>query len=150
MIGIKKILFPLDLAEISQKIVPYVKAMAEKFDAEIHLVFVATLLEEFSSYVPHLSVDQFEKEMVEGAERRMIEFRKDFFKECLNCKSVVLRGDIADEIVGYIKSEGIDLVILGTHGRQGLNRLIFGSVAEKVIKMSPVPVLSINPYHLPA
>ena len=50
---------------------------------------------------------------------------------------------------GRVKPQGIDLVIMGTHGRKGLNRILFGSVAERVIKMSPIPVLSINPYRVP-
>jgi nucleotide-binding universal stress UspA family protein len=58
-------------------------------------------------------------------------------------------GDAAEEIINRVKSEGIGLVIIGTHGRKGLDRIVFGSVADRVIKMSPVPVLSINPYKTP-
>jgi nucleotide-binding universal stress UspA family protein len=49
----------------------------------------------------------------------------------------------------YISDEEIDLVIMGTHGRKGLDRVFFGSVADRVVKMSPVPVLTINPYKTP-
>ena len=45
-----------------------------------------------------------------------------------------------------MQSEGVDLVIMGTHGRKGLERIIFGSVAERVVKNSPIPVLTVNPY----
>jgi nucleotide-binding universal stress UspA family protein len=55
-------------------------------------------------------------------------------------------GDAAQEVLNYIQSEGIDLVIMGTHGRKGLEHIIFGSVAERVVKHSPVPVLTVNPY----
>ncbi|MBC2709827.1 MAG: universal stress protein [Desulfosarcina sp.] len=60
----------------------------------------------------------------------------------------VVSGDAADEILKVLEAEDIDLVIMGTHGRKGLEHVIFGSVAEKVVKKSPVPVLSINPYKL--
>jgi len=54
--------------------------------------------------------------------------------------------NIKQEILKTIDSEGIDLVIMGTHGRKGLKYVFFGSVAENVVKRSPVPVLTINPY----
>lgn len=59
-------------------------------------------------------------------------------------------GDAAEEILSYIRSARIDLVIIGTHSRKGLERIFFGSVAERVIKMSPTPVLSGNPYRVPS
>jgi nucleotide-binding universal stress UspA family protein len=55
-------------------------------------------------------------------------------------------GDAAEEILKYVRSEGIDLIIMGTHGRKGLEKIVFGSVAERVVQKSPVPVLTINPY----
>jgi len=61
-----------------------------------------------------------------------------------NFQGRIVYGDPASEILKTIKSEDIDLVIMGTHGRKWLNHAIFGSVAEKVMKKSPVPVLIIN------
>ncbi|MBR9984971.1 MAG: universal stress protein, partial [Desulfosarcina sp.] len=69
-------------------------------------------------------------------------------QSCSNFQKRVLSGDAADEILKAIESENIDLIILGTHGRKGLEHVIFGSVAENVVKQSPVPVLPINPYKL--
>jgi len=61
-------------------------------------------------------------------------------------RKVVHCGDPAEKILEYVTAEGIDLVILGTHGRKGLDKVIFGSVADRVVKNSPVPVMSVNPY----
>jgi len=58
----------------------------------------------------------------------------------------VVQGDPAEEILKYVESEKVDLVIMGTHGRKGLDRILFGSVANEVVKRSPAPVLTINPY----
>jgi len=58
-------------------------------------------------------------------------------------------GDAAEEIITHVKAGNIGLVIIGTHARKGFDRIVFGSVADTVIKMSPVPVLSINPYKAP-
>jgi len=142
----KKILFPVDLSEVSYKIAPYVKEVASKFGAEVHLVFVARILEHFTSiYVPHPSVRSFEAEIVKGAEKKLDEFLKDHFQS-FSPKTKVVLGDAAEEILNYVRSEGIGLVIMGTHGRKGLEKIVFGSVAERVLQKSPVPVLTINPY----
>ena len=145
----KRILFPIDLSETSPKLVPYLKTMAKKFDAEIHLLFVARVFQYFTSiYVPHPSINLFETELVEGAEKRLYEFKEEYFADFPQTKSTVAIGDAAEEIKKYIQSEGIDLVLMGSHGRQGMDKVIFGSVAEKVVKTSSVPVLIINPYRL--
>jgi nucleotide-binding universal stress UspA family protein len=146
MQAFKQILFPVDLSEVSPKIAPYVIEMAEKFDAEIHLLFVARILQYFTSiYVPHPSVNKFETEVIEGAEKKLQEFMEEYFKD-VPCKAKVMLGDPAEETLNYVRSEGIDLVIMGTHGRKGLEHILFGSVAERVVKQSPVPVLTVNPY----
>ncbi len=142
----KKILFPVDLSEVTPKLVPYVKEMAATFDAEVHLLFVARILQHFTSiYVPHPSISKFEAEIVEGAEKKLQEFVEEQF-ETDSCTARVVLGDPAEEILNYAQAEGIDLIIIGTHGRKGLERIIFGSVAERVVKKSLVPVLTVNPY----
>jgi nucleotide-binding universal stress UspA family protein len=142
----KKILFPVDLSEVSPKIAPYVKEVASKFGSEVHLVFVARVLQYFTSiYVPHPSVTNFETEIIKGAEKKLDEFVKENFQG-VSPKVQVILGDAAEEILNYVRSEGIDLIIMGTHGRKGLEKVVFGSVAERVVQKSPVPVLTINPY----
>jgi len=142
----KKILFPVDLSEVSPKIAPYVKEVASKFGAEVHLVFVARVLQYFTSiYVPHPSVSNFESEIIKGAEKKLEEFVREHLQG-FSPKAKIILGDAAEEILKYVRSEGIDLVIMGTHGRKGLEKIVFGSVAERVVQKSPVPVLTINPY----
>lgn len=145
----KKILFPIDLSETSPKIVPFITAMAEKFDSKIHILFVARIFQHFTSiYVPHTSIDAFENVIYEGAQKSLLEFAEKHFKNAARIKTAVVKGDAAEEIINYIKKEGIDLVIMGTHGRKGLDKVIFGSVAERVSKTAQVPVMLINPYKL--
>jgi nucleotide-binding universal stress UspA family protein len=104
------------------------------------------ILQHFTSiYVPHPSVKNFEAEIVKGAEKKLEEFVEEHFQG-VSPKAQVILGDAAEEILNYVRSEGIDLVIMGTHGRKGLEKIVFGSVAERVVKKSPVPVLTINPY----
>lgn len=147
----KKILFPVDLSESSVKIVPFVKSLASRYDARLHLLFVARVFDYFTSmYVPHPSVSQFEKEVIEGAEKRLYEFADESFKDLPGAKTQVVAGDPSEEILNYIGAHGIDLVVMGTHGRKGIDKVIFGSVAERVVKSSPVPVMVVNPFKVDA
>ena len=149
MKNIKKILFPIDFSKVSPQIVPWVLLMAEKFEAEIHLLFVSRSFEHLAGvYVQIVSIENFQSEIIKGAETKIDEFANTYFKEYPTCKTKVTVGDAAEEILAYIEKERIDLVVMGTHGRKGLERVLFGSVAERVIKVSSRPVLSINPYKL--
>ncbi len=143
----KRILFPVDLSESSTNIVPYVQTVAKKFESKIHILFAARVFEYFTSiYVPHPSINKFEKEIMEGAEKRLYEFLDEHFSEFPGAKIAVVAGDASEQILNYIEEHQIDLVIMGTHGRKGMDKIIFGSVAERVVKISPVPVMVVNPY----
>ena len=143
----KKILFPIDFSEVSSEIVPYVISLANKLKAEVHIIFVVRRLENCRSiFVSHAAVENFEMEIVLGAETKMDEFVEAFFNSIIRPKTKILIGDIIEEIIKYIKAKGINLVIIGTHGRKGMDRILLGSIADRVIKSAPVPVLSVNPY----
>ena len=149
MVEIKKILFPIDLTENSSKILPYVLSASEKYNSTIYLLHVVhDLLKWGHLYVPHPSLDKFQKEALQGAEKAMDRVCQEELQSCPNFQRRVVSGDPAAEILRTIDSEGIDLVIMGTHGRKGLEHTMFGSVAENVVKKSPVPILVINPYKL--
>jgi nucleotide-binding universal stress UspA family protein len=147
MVKIDKILFPSDLREYSLKILPYVLSMSEKYGSKIYLLHV---VEDFSKwggfYIPHISLDIYQKEAMEAAEKFMDKVCNQQMQGCPNFERRICSGDPAAEILKTIESEDIDLVILGTHGYKGLEHAIFGSVAEKVVKKSPVPVMVVNPY----
>ena len=151
MESVNKILFPVDFSKVSPVIAPWVLTLAEKFNAEIHLLFVVRSLGHFSSIdVAEISITAFEAEIIEAGESKMQEFTKAYFSDYPDIKAKVTVGDAAEEILRYIKSEGIDLVIIGTHGRKGLDRVFFGNVANTVVKKAQAPVMSINPYRIPS
>jgi nucleotide-binding universal stress UspA family protein len=99
-------------------------------------------------YLPHISLDLYQKEAIEAAEKFMDKVCEQQMKGCPNIERKICSGDPATEILKTIDSEPVDLVVMGTHGYKGLEQAIFGSVARKVVKNSPVPVLTINPYKL--
>ena len=143
----KKILFPVDLSESSAKIVPYVQTVAKKFDAKIHILFVARVFDYFTGiYVPVPSITTMGKDIIDGAEKRLYEFMDEHFSAFPNTKTAVVAGDASEEIIKYIEDRHIDLVIMGTHGRKGMDKIIFGSVADRIVKTAPVPVMVVNPY----
>ena len=148
MVEIKKILFPIDFTENSSKILPFVLSMSEKYDSMIYLLHVVEDLSKWGvgSFVPHLPLDSFKNDAIEGAKKAMDQVCDQQLKGCPNFQRMVVYGDPASEILEKIESEGIDMVIMGTHGRKGLDHTIFGSVAENVVKRSSVPVLVVNPH----
>ncbi len=147
MMEIRKVLFPVDLSEVSSKLAPEAIAFARKFDAELHLLLVTGSFEKFQTfYIPHPSLKTFGEEVLRGGQKKLTEFVEEFFSEYPKLKTVVVQGDPAEEILKYVALEKVDLVIMGTHGRKGLDRVLFGSVANEVVKKSPAPVLTINPY----
>ncbi len=149
MIAIKKILFPVDLTDNSSKILPYVLSISEKYNSLVYLLHVVQDLNKWGKlYVPHPSMDIFQKEANGAAMKAMNILCENQLQSCPNFQKKIVSGDAADEILKVLESEDIDLLIMGTHGRKGLEHVIFGSVAEKVVKKSPVPVLAINPYKL--
>ncbi|MCK4389884.1 MAG: universal stress protein [Desulfobacterales bacterium] len=150
MMEIKKILFPYDLTENALKTLPYVLLVSEKYNSMIYLLHVVQDLHKWGKlYMPHGSMDTFQKEALEGAEKaldRVCEESALGGQNFLNFQRKIVSGDPAEEILKTIDSEDIDLVIMATHGRKGLEHVIFGSVAENVVKKSRVPVMTVNPY----
>ncbi len=147
MESIQRILFPVDLTESSEKLVPHVVTMAEKFNAQVQVLFVVRIFQYFTDiYVAPPSISIFENELVDGARKKMDEFTQEHFASLPQTHGEVVLGDPPEVILSYITENQIDLVVMGTHGRKGLDRVLFGSVAERVIKSSPVPVLVINPH----
>ena len=150
MLEIKRILFPVDFTQNSSKILPYVLSVAKKYDATIYLLHVVEDLSKWSCgfYVPHLPLVKYQKEALKGAEKRMDIVCDEQLESCSNFQRMINCGDPAQEILKTVESEGIDLVIMGTHGRKGLDHVFFGSVAQNVVLKSASPVLTINPYKL--
>jgi nucleotide-binding universal stress UspA family protein len=144
---VNKVLFPVDLSEVSPKIVPQVQMMVGQFNAQIHLVYVAETLEYSAGvYGPVVGGRDFEEDLVKSAEKGLEDFERQHFSGYSNTVRAVLRGDPAEELLNYIEAHKIDMVIMGTHGRKGLDKIIFGSVADHVVKNASVPVLTVNPY----
>ncbi len=143
---VKKILFPIDFASHFESLLPWVSTFAGKFDATVYVLFVAQDLANFTTfYVPHGNIQAFQQEAVESARKRMAAAVQESFKDFPKLETRVESGPAAAKILELAKKEQIDLIIMGAHGRKGLDRAIFGSVADKVVQGAPCPVLTIHP-----
>jgi len=143
---VKKILFPIDFAEKFETLLPWVSTYVNTFDATLYVLFVAQDLTDFSSFhVPHGNLQQFQDEAMKAAKEKMSATAKEAFKTFKKVEARVAQGSPAEKIVETAKKEGVDLIIMGTHGRKGLERAIFGSVCDKVVRTAPCPVLTVNP-----
>ena len=147
MAKVDKILFAMEISELSDEIADWVNLMAKQFDAEIHVQHVIPDLNFWGvPYAAPPSMLDDQGKLIEKAEKELYNFCSRCLDESLNPKIHVTIGNPAEEIISYINSENIAMVIVGTHGRSGLDRSIFGSVADRVLRFSPVPVLCINPH----
>jgi nucleotide-binding universal stress UspA family protein len=147
MIEFKKVLVPIDFSENSPKVLEAATDIAEKLGSELCIVFVVQSFEDYSGFfVPHMPIAQFEEEMLQSAEKKMESFLAENLGADKTCSSTVIKGDVAEEITDYAAKNNISMIVMGTHGYKGLEKVLFGSVAEKVVKTSPCPVLTINPY----
>ncbi|MDY6837727.1 MAG: universal stress protein [Thermodesulfobacteriota bacterium] len=145
MTEIKKILFPCDLSESGAELAPYVLSVAEAYDSEIYLLHVVDDLGKWGkAYIPHTSMDAFQGEALKAAEKAMDKICEEQLKGYSDLERKLVSGDPITEILKTIESEDIDLVIMGTHGKRGLEHMLMGSVAENVVKKSSVPVMTIH------
>ncbi len=145
MVEIKKILCAVDFSESSTKVSDYAKTLAQKHGASILVLYAAPSLSQYVGFhVPPNSIENFVGEIVSGAEKTMETYLNENFTGT-EVEGRVVTGYAAEEIMRVAEEEKVDLIVMGTHGRVGIDRILFGSVAEKVVKNSPIPVLTIRP-----
>ncbi len=145
MADFKTILCAVDFSEHSPRVADYAKTLVTCTGAKLLCVYVAPSLSQYVGFhVPPSSIESFVGEIVSGADSTMGAFMEANFAG-LNASGKVLVGYPAEEILNLAEEENADLIIMGTHGRVGIDRILFGSVAEKIVKSSKCPVLTVRP-----
>ena len=145
MLPIRRILFPTDFSEYADHAWSYALTFAQEFGAEVHLLHVVAPPPRLAeAYAVNFDPEKMVKALTEEANAsmdRMVEAAKSwgliFHRE-------VRVGVDFREISDYVTKQDIDLVVMATHGRTGLAHALLGSVAEKVVRKSPCPVLTIK------
>jgi len=146
MKAITKIVVPVDLGRHTKKLVEFSVYVAEKFSASIRFIHVVEVIVTGDMMVGSPSFEPIYEEQEKKAKiavNNIIENNREVVQDM---DGVVVRGDIVEEIVKYADDEDTGLVIIGTHGARGLERILLGSVAERVLKNVHCPTLTMNPY----
>ncbi|HEY5649576.1 MAG TPA: universal stress protein [Nitrospiria bacterium] len=140
---IKKILVPVDFTEHSDRAVDLAADMAGAFHARITLLHV---IEQFTYSVTDtiLVVDHY-RALREVAEPLMEGLQKKLIRRKMKVEAEIVRGNPAQQIIKKARNQGSDLVIMGTRGRTGIKHVVLGSVAEKVVRLAPCPVVTVGP-----
>ncbi len=148
MIQIENILVPTDCSDLSKEALQYAIEFAKQFKAKLTLLMVTvseplTILNDYGYFSPELH----HKILAETEKRSKTEL-ENFWKTLSNPEVDVdlvnIKGDPYTEIVRFAKEKSVDIIIMGTHGRTGLKHIFMGSVAEKVVRYSPQPVLTVK------
>lgn len=142
---ITTIVAPVDLDEHTEAVIEYAAYMADNLSAKLTLIHVVELLREMGDMVLGTpTIKEYNTKRLENAKELM----EKHISKHQECKGIVITGDIVDEIVSYAEKANASLIIIGTHGARGLEKLLLGSVAERVVKNAHCPTLVMNPYKM--
>ncbi|MCX7590950.1 MAG: universal stress protein [Kiritimatiellae bacterium] len=150
-IEIRKILCPIDFSETSQHALRYAVALAEEFGAELLLMEVRELyIPPPADYpdMPWLTTD-IPIAIEEGEDERLENLAAELRRTCqVPLRTYRVTGKAFLEIIRKANEVKADLIVMGTHGRTGLSHILIGSVAERVVRLAPCPVLTVkHPEH---
>jgi nucleotide-binding universal stress UspA family protein len=142
---IKSILFPTDFSEGSAQALQYAVDMSKRYGAKLYVIHVIYDIAKATGwYVPHVSMDEMYKDIQEGAKKELERFGVEELAGVKNVDRRVITGVPHEEIINFVSANKIDLVIMGTHGRKGIDKILFGSTAAQVVRHAPCPVLTVR------
>jgi len=142
---ITTVIVPVDFLKQADKLVDYSITMAGKLSAVIHFLHVVSFPTGDAMMGAPFASD-YEGKMLADAQVRMSNLVEDNSEKCKGCTGEVVIGEPVDKIVEIAKAKGSNLVIISTHGAKGLEKILLGSVAERVLKQVHCPVLIMNPF----
>ena len=145
MLPFLKILYPTDFSEPSYEALKAANELALHFSAELCLVHVVSPDVQTSPDLAGSGLVLQEIEML--AENSLQEVVKQRVPKELHTSQIVVLGEAADEIIRISEETKADIIVIATHGQTGWRRFVFGSVAEKVVRLAPCPVLTIRAPH---
>jgi len=150
-IKIKTILVPTDFSEYVDLVMDYAVFLAKSFGARIKLLHVvqsvhlAEAINWMDAMVPPAGEINISEQLRKNAQKKLGEFRERYRAEGVEVEILISEGVPFVEIIQCLERESVDMVVMGSHGRTGITHLLMGSVAEKVVRKAPCPVLCIKP-----
>jgi universal stress protein A len=149
---IRTILVPFDFSEPATRALGWGRTLAERFGSALHLLHVVPNPNAPAAYLPFAgempaafyvpagAVESYMKEADDQLERVLSSADREAFR----ARAFVVAGDARMEILEHAAQERVDLIVMGTHGRTGASHLLLGSVAERVVRAAPCPVLTVR------
>ena len=142
------VVVPLDGSELAECVLPHVEAVATGCSvSRVTLVRVITPIRLYGGVESHISPEErhrLEKDSMKLAATYLEEKAQSLREAGVVVDCMVLFGNVVEELVDYLEEHEADLVVIATHGRSGVSRLFLGSVADRVLRASPVPVLMVR------
>jgi len=146
MVEVKKVVIPVDFTSTMHKVVDYATSITDKLGAEIVFFHVINDFQGYDMMLVHPSFEAMKKDLRKNYEERMAGLVEDYKEYKHGVSGKIVTGDAADEIVKFAQEAQADLIIIGTHGTKGLERVLMGSTAESVVKKASCPTLTFNPF----
>ncbi len=146
MIEIRKILAPTDFSAHAAKALRYACSLAERLNAELHLLHVLSDIIPASPeplLTPVITPEFYRESQAQSLSALEKVIEPSWGKPAL-VKSSVRWGDVVEEVTNEAREQAVDLVVIATHGRTGLSHVLLGSVAERIVREAPCPVLTIR------
>lgn len=145
---VEQIVVPVDFHQHTDDLVAFASSIAKKLGAKITFLHVSEHIAEMARYTEDYptSFAAVDEEIFGYARKKMDDLIAKVKLECPGCIGEVLRGDVADGIVEFVKDKSNCLIVMGTHGAKGIEKIMLGSVAERVLKRAACPILVFNPY----
>jgi len=146
MLPLKKILCPTDFSDPSNEALKIANELARHFSSEVILLHVVRPMSSSVTTEPHTGFDIFahQESIKESAQKSLENVKRKRLAKAGKVSSVIIEGEPAEEIIKAAGDEKVNLIVIATHGRSGWQRFVFGSVAEKVIRLSTCAVLTIR------
>jgi nucleotide-binding universal stress UspA family protein len=140
-----KILFATDFSESSDHAFEYALTLAKQFDSQLTILHVINEPVDLRGfYVPHISFENLEKEIEEGAEKMMGKFCESRLSGFAKYQCAIVTGVPWEEILKRAESDHSSCIVMGTQGRSGIDHLLFGSTAERVVRKALCPVVTVR------
>ncbi len=142
---IKTILFPTDFSNGARAAMDHAASLAKDYQAKLILLYVIQDISIAEWYIPSsLSVGDLVEDMRKSAWQEMDKWFAEVSQQVKDVEKMVVRGVPFVEIIQTAKEKTADLIVIGTHGRTGIDHMLFGSTAEKVVRKASCPVLTVR------
>ncbi|MEE9605694.1 MAG: universal stress protein [Candidatus Scalindua sp.] len=143
MINLKKILCPIDHSDGSKEALKYAVSFAMKNEAKLYLLHIIDI-RSFDESIDTMAAQIPNDETIKQLKTKLLECIPEEIRSDLQIEALVVQGIPFAEIISIAKTNKVDMIVMGTHGRTGLAHIMIGSVSEKVVRKAHCPVLTVR------